>query len=36
MADALSIIGAINNIFLGIEVGLGWWIINRIMSRIFG
>lgn len=36
MGNALDVIGAIQNIFLGMEVGLGWWIVYRIMNRIFG
>lgn len=36
MGNSLDIIGAIQNVFFGIEMGLGWYLINRIMSRLFG
>lgn len=36
MFNPLDIIGTIQNVLGGIEVGLGWWLINRIMSRVFG
>lgn len=36
MFNSIEVIGAIQNIMAGLEFGLGFWIVNRVMGRIFG
>ena len=36
MYNSLSLIGILECVSFGFFTGLGWWLINRLMSKIFG
>lgn len=36
VGGALSLIGIIEVVCFGFFMGIGWWVANRILSKIFG